>query len=199
MLTSAEDIDTGPITEMILPLQRIMGELGFLSESEMNEVNTLTTLDAKMKFIVPRMREDGSGSTSNFEMGVFKSAAPGLAKTREANILLAAMARQAAKHKVQVQDVRRRLSLGDGTGPMRVPSDAEVGKAVEAEYGSIFKTPFGRQIDKKDFSEVEAELDAMIADGRVNIGDVVYLGKHYKGADNKVKNGGFYVVSAEDI
>ena len=49
MLTSAEDIDTGPITEMILPLQRVMGELGFLSESEMNQVNTLTTLDAKMK------------------------------------------------------------------------------------------------------------------------------------------------------
>jgi len=199
MLTSAEDIDTGPITEMILPLQKIMGELGFLSESEMNEVNTLTTLDAKMKYIVPRMREDGSGSTSNFEMSVFKSAAPGLAKTREANILLAAMARQAAKHKVQVQDVRRRLALGDGTGPMKVPSDKEVGAAVEAEYGSIFKTPFGRQIDKKDFAEVEAELDAMISDGRVNIGDVVYLGKHYKGADNKVKNGGFYVVSAEDI
>lgn len=199
MLTSAEDIDTGPIAEMILPLQRVMGELGFLSESEMNEVNTLTTLDAKMKYIVPRMREDGSGSTSNFEMGVFKSAAPGLAKTREANILLAAMARQAAQHKIHVQDVRRRLALGDGTGPMRVPSDKEVGAAVEAEYGSIFKTPFGRQIDKKDFAEVEAELDSMISDGRVNIGDVVYLGKHYKGADGKVKNGGFYVVSAEDI
>jgi hypothetical protein len=199
MLTSAEDIDTGPITEMLLPLQRVMGELGFLSESEMNEVNTLTTLDAKMKYIVPRMREEGSGSTSNFEMGVFKSAAPGLAKTREANILLAAMARQAAQHKVQVQDVRRRLSLGDGTKPMRVPSDKEVGAAVEAEYGSIFKTPFGREINKKDFAEVDAELDSMIADGRVNIGDVVYLGKHYKGADNKTKNGGFYVVSAEDV
>jgi len=199
MLTAAEDLDTGPITEMILPLQRVMGELGFLSESEMNEVNTLTTLDAKMKYIVPRMREEGSGSTSNFEMGVFKSAAPGLAKTREANILLAAMAKQAAQHKINVQDMRRKLALGDGTQPLRIPTDKEVGEAVEAEYGSIFKTPFGRQIDKKDFAEVEAELDSMISDGRVNIGDVVYLGKHYKGADGKTKNGGFYVVSAEDI
>lgn len=199
MLTSAEDVDTGPLTEMILPLQRVLGELGFLNESEMNKVNTLTTLDAKMKYIVPRMREEGSGSTSNFEMGVFKSAAPGLAKTREANILLAAMAKQAAQHKINVQDTRRKLALGDGTQPLYVPSDKEVGEAVEAEYGSIFKTPFGREINKKDFAEVDAEFDSMIADGRVNIGDVVYLGKHYKGADGKIKNGGFYVVSAEDI
>ena len=49
----------------------------------------------------------------------------------------------------------------------------------------FFKTPFGREINKKDFAEVDAEFDSMIADGRVNIGDVVYLGKHYKGADGK--------------
>lgn len=187
----ASDIETGPIQSALLPLKQTFLSLGLLSESEANEVITLETLKAKMAQIVPRMRDEGSGSTSNFEMGVYQTASPGISKTTEGNILLAASARQAARHKVNTQSERERFVYENG----RLPTNEELGAIVEEKYGSVFKSPFGREINSKNSGQVDEEFKRMFNKGIIRQGDVVYLGKHLKGDDGKVINGGFLYVN----
>ena len=187
----ASDIETGPIQSALLPLKQTFLSLGLLSESEANEVITLETLKAKMAQIVPRMRDEGSGSTSNFEMGVYQTASPGISKTTQGNILLAASARQAARHKVNTQSERERFVYENG----RLPTNEELGAIVEEKYGSVFKSPFGREINSKNSGQVDEEFKRMFNEGIIRQGDVVYLGKHLKGDDGKVINGGFLYVN----
>jgi len=187
----ASDIETGPIQSALLPLKQTFLSLGLLSESEANEVITLETLKAKMAQIVPRMRDEGSGSTSNFEMGVYQTASPGISKTTQGNILLAASARQAARHKVNTQSERERFVYENG----RLPTNEELGAIVEEKYGSVFKSPFGREINSKNSGQVDEEFKRMFNEGIIGQGDVVYLGKHLKGDDGKVINGGFLYVN----
>ena len=187
----ASDIETGPIQSALLPLKQTFLSLGLLSESEANEVITLETLKAKMAQIVPRMRDEGSGSTSNFEMGVYQTASPGISKTTQGNILLAASARQAARHKVNTQSEREKFVYENG----RLPTNEELGAIVEEKYGSVFKSPFGREINSKNSGQVDEEFKRMFNEGIIGQGDVVYLGKHLKGDDGKVINGGFLYVN----
>ena len=119
-LEANPDIETGPVQDAILPFKQLFADFGLLSQDEVNEVMTLERLRANMSFIVPRMREEGSGSTSNFEMGVFKEAAPQLSKRRDTNLLLAAAAKQSAQYKTLVQSEREAFVLENKrllTGP----------------------------------------------------------------------------------
>jgi hypothetical protein len=172
-LESNPDLQTGVLQELFLPFQRLAASAGFLNDKDLKELQALETIQAKMAYIVPRMREEGSGSTSNFEMNVFKTAAPGLGKTRESNLLLAASARQAAQHRMNVQDERRKFVQENG----RLPTSKELGDIVETQYGSMFKTPFGNSINRKSSDEVDQEFANMFNAGKINSGDVVYMGE----------------------
>ena len=172
-LESNPDMKTGVLQELFLPFQRLAASAGFLNEKDLKELQALETIQAKMAYIVPRMREEGSGSTSNFEMNVFKTAAPGLGKTRESNLLLAASARQAAQHRMNVQDERRKFVQKNG----RLPTSKELGNIVESQYGSMFKTPFGNSINRKSSDEIDQEFANMFNSGKINSGDVVYMGE----------------------
>ena len=58
---------------------------------------------------------------------------------------------------------------------------------------SMFKTPFGRDIDSKTFEEVDEAMVNMAKEGKLETGDVVYLGKH---ADGDFAQGGFLYVTS---
>ena len=185
------NIETGLATSVAQPVKRAFMALGLLDEKEADKVMTLETLEAAMKKIVPRMRDEGSGSTSNFEFANYQKAAPELGKSTEANQLIAAMARQAAERKIEIQDVRRQFVLENN----RLPSNKELGDIVEARFGSVYKTPFGTSINQKDAAEVDAEVDRMIRENIIRSGDVVYLGKH----SPQSKMGGFMIFTDEMI
>lgn len=173
-LEANPDIETGPVQDAILPFKQLFADFGLLSQDEVNEVMTLERLRANMSFIVPRMREEGSGSTSNFEMGVFKEAAPQLSKRRDTNLLLAAAAKQSAQYKTLVQSEREAFVLEN----KRLPKKAELTAIMDAKHGSIFKTPFGQDIRVKSEDEVNQEFNRMYTEGIIRPGDVVYLGEY---------------------
>jgi len=173
-LEANPNIETGPVQDAILPFKQLFADFGLLSQDEVNEVMTLERLRANMSFIVPRMREEGSGSTSNFEMGVFKQAAPQLSKRRDTNLLLAASAKQAAEYKTIVQSEREAYVLEY----KKLPSKKELTEIMDAKHGSIFKTPFGEDIRVKSEDEVNEEFNRMYTEGIIKPGDVVYLGEY---------------------
>ena len=173
-LEANPNIETGPVQDAILPFKQLFADFGLLSQDEVNEVMTLERLRANMSFIVPRMREEGSGSTSNFEMGVFRQAAPQLSKRRDTNLLLAASAKQAAEYKTIVQSEREAYVLEY----KKLPSKKELTEIMDAKHGSIFKTPFGEDIRVKSEDEVNEEFNRMYTEGIIKPGDVVYLGEY---------------------
>lgn len=190
------NLETGPFTQAMLPALQTFAQLGFLNEEQVKNVGSLESLNAAMKQTVPNMRPEGSGSTSNFEFANYTQATNSLSKTTEGNIIIAATRKQAAERKVLEQAERERIFYE--TDGQKIPTGAELAKIMDDKYGSLFKSPFGQELENKSYDEVSAEFDNMIRSKKIKVGDVVYLGKHLATKDSKgnlVNNtGGFLIV-----
>tara|TARA_R100001082_G_scaffold82357_1_gene49213 strand:+ start:400 stop:1551 length:1152 start_codon:yes stop_codon:yes gene_type:complete len=79
------DVETGYFQEKILPAKQIFNSLGITADENLGEKEFVL---ATTKFLVPRMREKGSGSTSDFEAQLFEQAAPSFGKSTEGNLIL---------------------------------------------------------------------------------------------------------------
>jgi hypothetical protein len=79
------DTETGPITNITLPIRNIGKQLGFLNDEQSQQLNNQQVLTAAFNFIIPRMRVAGSGATSDFEARLFSSATANMGNTPEAN------------------------------------------------------------------------------------------------------------------
>jgi len=79
------NVKTGPIQQFTLPFRRLMKNLDYpIGENVPQE----EVFRATQKFLVPRMREKGSGSTSDKEMLAFEQATINLGNTPLANYLI---------------------------------------------------------------------------------------------------------------
>ena len=184
-----QGVESGALEPLYMKVEGLASALGFLDDNDVRALAAKQTVKAKMDYIIPRMRVEGSGSTSNFEAEMFRDAAPSMDKTTEANIVLARSAAQMAQHTVRVQDERRLFVMEND----RLPTSDELGKIVEEKYGSTFKTPLGRKADSASDEDFDAEFDRMVEAGQINIGDVVYMGKRAGDAGT----GGFVIMTAE--
>ena len=88
------NLDTGVITNATLGIRKLMSGLGILPQQEADKLAGEELFNSVTNFIVPRMRVDGSGSTSNYEDQLFQAAAPQLSKTRNGNILITSYLKQ---------------------------------------------------------------------------------------------------------
>lgn len=79
------DFETGKMQEAMLPFKQWATDLGFLPYSNVSQQEFF---QAMAKFIVPRMRAEGSGSTSDKEMIAFEQATATLAGTEDGNRLI---------------------------------------------------------------------------------------------------------------
>ena len=77
--------ETGPITNITMPIRNIGKQLGFLNDEQSQQLNNQQVLTAAFNFIIPRMRVVGSGATSDFEARLFSSATANMGNTPEAN------------------------------------------------------------------------------------------------------------------
>ena len=192
------DIDTGLIQQGLLPIMKGLASAGFLTQEEARNVSTLEALQAKMLEIVPQMRPEGSGSTSNFEFANYIKASPSLSKTKEGNLIIAAVAKQSAERKKLEHDMRE--AYFEETGKL-IKSD-ELAKRMDEKHGSLFKTPFGSvsALKNKSIEEIDAEMDIMIQDGKIKAGDVVYVGDAID-RDNEIKVtvNGYLIISQAAI
>jgi hypothetical protein len=77
--------ETGPITNITMPIRNLGKQLGFLNDEQIRDLNNQQVLTAAFNYIIPRMRVAGSGATSDFEARLFSSATANMSNTPEAN------------------------------------------------------------------------------------------------------------------
>ena len=82
--------DTNRFSEIKKSISQGMNAMGMLSETEQDELAGLESFDALVSYMVPRMRAVGSGSTSDFEAAMYKTAAPNLKNTPQGNLRIIA-------------------------------------------------------------------------------------------------------------
>ncbi|MEK9654402.1 MAG: hypothetical protein VW202_01750, partial [Halieaceae bacterium] len=82
--------DTGRITKALIPVQQLLAEAGLIGDEELDKLADRELLQRSISRIIPNMRVEGSGSTSNYEMAEFEKAAPSFARTPEGNRKIAA-------------------------------------------------------------------------------------------------------------
>jgi hypothetical protein len=87
-------LETGVITNATLGIRKLMSGLGILPQAEADKLAGEELFNSVTNFIVPRMRVEGSGSTSNYEDQLFQAAAPQLSKDRKGNILITSYLKQ---------------------------------------------------------------------------------------------------------
>jgi hypothetical protein len=88
------DLDTGILTSATLGIRKLAAGIGVLPEEAANKLAGEELFNSVTNAIVPKMREQGSGSTSNYEDQIFQQAAPQLAKTKEGNLLITSYLKQ---------------------------------------------------------------------------------------------------------
>jgi len=79
------DVKTGWFQEKILPAKQAFNSLGIAVDENLGEAEFI---NATNKYLVPRMREAGSGATSDFEARTYELAAPSFAKSPEGNLFI---------------------------------------------------------------------------------------------------------------
>ena len=77
--------ETGPVTNLTMPIRNLGKQLGFLNDEQIRDLNNQQVLTAAFNYIIPRMRVAGSGATSDFEARLFSSATANMGNTPEAN------------------------------------------------------------------------------------------------------------------
>ena len=94
-LINEGQIETGKFSSMILPLQAWGLEFGI---GDPEDVGSKQFLESLFQYVVPRMRVEGSGSTSDGEIKMFQLATAGMGNTTEANRLQTAFVIQTHEH-----------------------------------------------------------------------------------------------------
>lgn len=79
------DVKTGWFQEKILPAKQAFNSIGIAVDENLGEAEFI---NATNKYLVPRMREAGSGATSDFEARTYELAAPSFAKSPEGNLFI---------------------------------------------------------------------------------------------------------------
>ena len=150
--------DTGPITNITMPIRNLGKQLGFLNDEQIRDLNNQQVLTAAFNYIIPRMRVAGSGATSDFEARLFSSATANMSNTPQANKALV---------KSMQALVQRR---------------ADILKAMEKfakEHNSLIG--FAEFADENVPPALKAymtdgEYDAAVENGELKIGDLYFNG-----------------------
>jgi hypothetical protein len=86
--------ETGSITSSTMGIRSYLASAGLLTKENAQNLSNEELLRSASNYIIPRMRAEGSGSTSNYESQKFEEAAPGLEKTPQGNLLIASYLKQ---------------------------------------------------------------------------------------------------------
>lgn len=133
-------VDTDRVQNALLPVRQFANALGWTDDPNLSQAENVF---AAMKFMAPRMRVTGSGSTSDKEMKAFAQAAPEFGYTTEANILLGRSMMQVQRYnKKRVELMKRYLRANKSLDGFGEWADKEQGRIFPvasnpSEYGAI--------------------------------------------------------------
>jgi hypothetical protein len=96
--------ESGPLTSALLPLRKVLVEVGAFSPEEAEKVSNQQLLASTAAFIIPRMRIPGSGASSDLDVRMFTQAVPNLSNSPSANLLIAGGTKQMYQRQQKVVD-----------------------------------------------------------------------------------------------
>tara|TARA_R100001460_G_scaffold572_3_gene2813 strand:+ start:210 stop:1457 length:1248 start_codon:yes stop_codon:yes gene_type:complete len=150
--------ETGPITNLTMPIRNLGRQLGFLNDEQIRDLNNQQVLTAAFNYIIPRMRVVGSGATSDFEARLFTSATANMANTPEANKALV---------KSMQALVERRADILKAMETYAKDNNSLIGFA---EYADENVAPALKAY------MTDAEFDKAVDDGELKNGDLYFNG-----------------------
>lgn len=171
-------MESGQIQKVLMPIRGILAELNLLSSEDARKLDNQQIFTAASTYIIPRMRVEGSGSSSDFEQKMFASATAKMGNTPEANRIIIAGMRALDKHQREVLSMKEAYVIENGN---------LFGFTEEAE-NHFSNNPIFQKYDSLD------SLAGAVADGKLVVGDLYY-------DNDSVENDGkkFRILSQEDI
>ena len=151
------DFETGFFKKYTLPIGKAMAALGMLEDEELEQIQNMEFFDAASSYMIPRMRPVGSGATSNFEVEMFRTAAPNIGNTVEGNKFVIAGMRAVNKYnKKKFREMQNWFDENDSL------------KGFEKHW----EEKFGDQIFLQ--AATDEEYDQMVKDGKLKEGDLFF-------------------------
>ena len=156
----AGGMETGPIQSILLPFRKIGADLNLISEEKASELSNQEVFNAISNYLIPRMRAEGSGATSNLEGAAFAKATITIDKSPRSNSMILAGMRQLAirQNKIIQEKEDWFYDKDKGNGSFRGFS-----KWAEENVPAAFQR-----------LETDAELTAAIDAGTLSVGDAFY-------------------------
>jgi len=149
-------IDTGALTSATMGARNLLASAGFLTEEQVSDLSDQQVFQAQVSFLVPRMRVAGTGASSDKDMAFFQEAVPSLRNNPRANLIIAGMYKQvmannAAEYDLMYNYLEENDSLR-GFEEFRAEN-------LQPTYLKV---------------STDEEIDSLIADGSLKLGDVFY-------------------------
>jgi hypothetical protein len=137
-----------------------------LSEESANQLSNQEVFTAISNYLIPRMRAEGSGATSNLEGAAFAKATITIDKNPRSNQMILAGMRQLAIRQNNLIREKEKWFYGEGNGTFKGFGDW-ADENVPAAFQRI---------------ESDEELTSAIEDGTISVGDAFYdaLNKRYE-------------------
>lgn len=89
-------VETGKIQDMTRPLRQTLNSMGLVVDDNLPAEELVASA---MAFMIPRMRVEGSGSTSDMEINLYSQAVPNFGSTTQGNLLKAYGFKQIVEYK----------------------------------------------------------------------------------------------------
>lgn len=155
-------LDTGLVPELTLPFRRLALGMGFVGDEESERISGQELLKSVADQLAPMMRVAGSGSSSDKDVELFRSATISMDKTPFTNMIIAQTLKQTNRHN------KKRLALLD-------KYIEEKGSALGfGEYADENLDPVFFRVDGDE------DLQNLYDTGKVKAGDVYYDNEYQK-------------------
>ena len=151
-----DGVKTGKVEEFMMPFREFAVGLGIADADTINELGQQELFQATTNFLVPRMRVEGSGSTSDMEIDLFKSAVPNLGRTAAGNLVVAGGVENLAEYNMKRQRLMDKYLKEN-------QSLLGFGEYADKKLGPLYKS----------YSS-DNEFDTQVKQGTLKEGDFVY-------------------------
>lgn len=149
-------IDTGALTSATMGARNLLASAGFLTEEQARDLSDQQVFQAQVSFLVPRMRVAGTGASSDKDMAFFQEAVPSLRNNPRANLIIAGMYKQVMANNAAEYDLM--YNYLEENDSLRGFNEF-LNENLQPTYLKI---------------STDEEIDSLIADGSLKLGDVFY-------------------------
>jgi hypothetical protein len=151
-----DGVKTGKVEEFLMPFKEFAVGIGVADEETVKNLGQQELFQATTNFLVPRMRVEGSGSTSDMEIELFKSAVPNLGRTSAGNLVVAGGIENLVEYNIKRQRLMDKY-LQENKNLLGF------GEYADKELGPLYKS----------YSS-DNEFDTQVKKGILKEGDFVY-------------------------